>query len=410
MAKVKFTDTYIRSLRPPEEGRLEVSDETVPGLRIRVTPKGKKSWMYEKRVKGGVKRKHDLGRYPDVSIKQARQLANTIQVEANAGIDRVSLRKANAEAEELERKSSISLNKLLEIYYQLHVSGLRTGTHRMGELRSVLKSSLDLPSKKITNQILQAAIDEEVAAGHLSKAHRVRAYFSHLSRFARARGYFAPYVGLDLQKVKAPPARERTPSVEEVRRIYYATFALGDLWGPLFRLIILTAQRKNEIAHLRWSEVDLERRRIVLEGTRTKNAKPHITHLSDPALEELKWLSACADEDADLIFTTTGKTPVSGFSKTKARLDRVLGPDFEPWRTHDLRSSFATIQSERQHKEAVVDRVLNHSASGSAPSVVARVYNRAELLEERRIALDDWAKVVTGEPESSHSGNVVRIA
>ena len=410
MAKVRFTDTYIRSLRPPEEGRLEVSDETVSGLRIRVTPKGKKSWMYEKRIKGGAKRKHDLGRYPDVSIKQARQLASAIQVEANAGIDRVMLRKADAEAKELERKSSISLRKVLEIYYELHASTLKTGDELMNCLRRSLGSCLDLPSKQITNEILQAAIDQEASAGHLVQAKRFRAYFSHLSGFARARGYFAPYVGLDLQKVKAPPARERAPSIEEVRRIYNATFALGDLWGPLFRLILLTAQRKSEIAHLRWSEVDLAGRRLLLGGARTKNSKPHITHLSDPALEELQWLSACADEDVDLVFTTTGKTPVSGFSKTKARLDKILGPDFEPWRTHDLRSSFATIQSERQYKEAVVDRVLNHSASGSAPSVVARVYNRAELLEERKIALDDWAKVVTGASASSGSGNVVRIA
>lgn len=409
MSKVKFTDKYIRSLKPTEGGRLEVSDEVVPGLRMRVTPKGKKSWMFEKRVKGGPKRKHDLGRYPDISIRQARQLANEIQVEANAGIDRVALRRERHEAEELERRSAITLNKTLELYYEFHAVNLRSGVERMHQLRNALEPYLEAPSKKINNHILQAAIDEKAASGTRVTANRLRAYFSHFAKFGRARGHFEPNVGKDLEKVKTPPPRVRTPSIEEVRDIFNATFAIGDFWGPLFRLILLTGQRKSEIAKLRWSEVDFDRSCLILGGVRTKNTHAHVTHLSPPALAELQWLHASADEDADLIFTTTGTTPASGFSKAKARLDRAIGDKVKPWRLHDLRASFATTMAERGHPESVVDRVLNHVASGSAPSVVARIYNRAQLLKPRQLVLDDWARIVTEMPEGASAENIVRI-
>ena len=125
----------------------------------------------------------------------------------------------------------------------------------------------------------------------------------------------------------------------------------------------------------------------------TKNQKPHITHLSDPALEQLESLGP---KSKGLVFTTTGKTPVSGLSRVKRRLDQALGPDFEPWRFHDIRTAMATALADAGEAEAVVDRILNHVASGSAPSAVARVYNQAEQLPQRANAVDRWAAMVTG--------------
>jgi integrase len=82
----------------------------------------------------------------------------------------------------------------------------------------------------------------------------------------------------------------------------------------------------------------------------------------------------------EFVFTTTGTSPVSGLSKLKTRLDNQPGPEFEHWRFHDLRSAFATAMAEAGEPETIVDRVLNHAASGSAPSAVARVYNQSAQL------------------------------
>lgn len=189
------------------------------------------------------------------------------------------------------------------------------------------------------------------------------------------------------------------PSLSEIREIWAATDQMGDLWGPALRLMLLTAQRREEVFSLRRSEIEIEHTRIVKPGSLTKNGKAHITHLSDAALREIKALCDRLPDDqpTDLLFTTTGRTPVSGVSKAKARLDGFLGEGFGPWRLHDIRTAFATAMVEAGIPETVADRILNHSASGSAPSAVARVYNQAELLPQRADALNRWADMVTGE-------------
>ena len=83
-------------------------------------------------------------------------------------------------------------------------------------------------------------------------------------------------------------------------------------------------------------------------------------------------------------------------AKMKAKLDLLLGSDFIPWNIHDIRTAMATALAESGIPENIVDRILNHSASGSAPSAVARVYNQAEQLPYRARALDRWAEMVTG--------------
>ncbi|WP_371685633.1 site-specific integrase [Tropicimonas sp. IMCC6043] len=166
----------------------------------------------------------------------------------------------------------------------------------------------------------------------------------------------------------------------------------------MFRLLVLTGQRRGEIAALRWSNVNFDETRIELEGRQTKNRRPHITHLSPPALAELRTLQK-RRLPTGFVFTTSGRTPSSGISRAKARLDKVLGDDIEPWRLHDLRRAMATALAAAGVPEGVVDRIQNHAASGSAPSAVARVYQQSDLLPQRAEALNQWGEMVTGTPE-----------
>ena len=101
--------------------------------------------------------------------------------------------------------------------------------------------------------------------------------------------------------------------------------------------------------------------------------------------------------NAPFVFTTTGKAPVSGFGKVNQRLYGLAG--VEDWRPHDFRTAFASALCEAGESEVIVDRILNHAASASAASAVARVYNRAANLPQRAAALDRWAKMVTGDRE-----------
>ncbi|WP_108813251.1 tyrosine-type recombinase/integrase [Loktanella sp. Alg231-35] len=400
--KRNLNDRFLKSLVAPSEevGRIEYSDTKRPGLRFRLSYTGRASWVYEKRVKGGAKRKHTFGAWPEpISLATARAMALEIEAEAVRGIDRVAIAKADKLTAEIANAKRLRVCDVIEIYDKLHLSNLRRGAERKHQLRQSFCCLQEKPIGSLTKSDLQKPIDEKLAAGRRVFANRIRSALMAFTRWAWERGHLDTDIGASLPKAVKETERERVPSIAEIRLIWQATFAMGDIWGPFLRLLILTAQRRGEVLGLAWSEIDFPGARIVKPGSQTKNGKEHITHLSEPAFNELvslKSLLEVAGQPASgLIFTTTGRTPISGVSKAKARLDKLLVDDVEPWRLHDIRTSFSTAMAEAGVPESVADRVLNHSAVGSAPSAVARVYNRAELLPQRASALDRWASMIT---------------
>ncbi len=394
MAKVKLTDVFIKSLKAPASGRTEISDTERPGLRLRLSASGKFVWMYERRIKDGPKRKHTLGPYPQLSIKGARKFALELELEAMQGVDRVAI--AEFTKKEMERTSASRTNvaDVLSSYVVLQLSELKTGRERERMLRQALAPYMDQPIDQLRRMDLQSIIDAKAKEGRKVYANRFQAALSAFANFAWTRGYTETHIGSGLTKAITERPRERAPNISEIRTILAASYTQGTLWGPLLRLLIFTAQRRSEIANLRWSEVDFARRTISLRAARTKNSKPHTTHLSEPALQELEGMWE-RKKGSEFVFTTTGTSPVSGLSKLKTRLDNQLGPEFEHWRFHDLRSAFATAMAEAGEPETIVDRVLNHAASGSAPSAVARVYNQSAQLPQRAIVLERWATLIT---------------
>ncbi|AML53333.1 tyrosine-type recombinase/integrase [Falsihalocynthiibacter arcticus] len=393
--KINLNDRYLRSLKAPETGRLEVSDTKRNGLRFRLTPNGKSSWMYEKRVKGGVKRKHTFGSWPTISLADARAMALEIEAEATRGIDRVIIAQDEQLALEEARVSQRSVQQVINSYWDLHLSNLRTGEERKRQLEAALLKHLNKPIEVLSRKDLQEAVDAKNREGKKVYANRIRSALLAFTNWAWQRDYLADPIGAGVAKAIKETARERVLTVEEIREIWDTSFSMGALWGPILRLIFLTGQRRSEIIKLRWSEVDLDKSRIIKAGSQTKNGKPQITHLSPPALKELQTL---VQTECEFVFSTTGKTPVSGISKMKRQLDFRLGNDFEPWRLHDFRTAMATALAEAGESETIVDRIQNHQATGSAPSAVARVYNQSTQLPQRAKALDKWAEILTGKP------------
>ncbi|WP_170459637.1 tyrosine-type recombinase/integrase [Ruegeria arenilitoris] len=389
MSRVRLTERSVAALKPKEK-RYDVSDSLRVGLRVRVAPSGLKTWVFEKRIRGGPLRSHTLGRFPVISLSEAREKALGLEKEAMEGFDR------KAEAE--KRKSVL---EVLDDYEQKHLVQLRTGKERRRQLDNALKKHFRKPISSLERRELQAFIDGVADSGAKVLANRYKAAISAFTGFAWRRGYTEQNVGAGLSNATRERPRDRVLSLKEVRAIYEASEFLSPLWTPLIRLLILTAQRRSDITGLREGEVDFEKRRIDLPSVRTKNGKPHIVHLSDPALDIVSGI----EPKNGLYFSTTGKTPVSGLSKVKKQLDGLLPDDMEPWTLHDLRTAFATTMAETGASEGVVDRILNHAASGSAASAVARVYNQSQQLKPRAAVLDHWAALVTQE-----SADVVRIA
>ena len=397
----ELNDRLLRSLKTPDTGRLEISDTKRKGLRVRLSNTGSAVFMYEKRIKGGPKRKHTLGNWPSYTLSQARADALILEVEAAQGIDRTKNSEEKKISDQNKQKSEasaaanlLSVQAVIDIYDKLHLSSLRTGRERRRQLEQSLVAHLHSPIQDLTRQQIQTAIDKKAHEGKRVSANRIRAALLAFTNWAYGRSYLTESIGLGVPKAIKETARDRVLSLEEIHSIWRASFTMGNLWGPILRLLILTGQRRSEIAKLKWDEINLNKMQIIKVGSKTKNKKAHTTHLSAPSMQIL--LSIKKTEH-DLIFTTTGTTPVSGFSKMKKRLDVILGDEFKPWCLMDFRTAMATALAENGEAETIVDRILNHSASGSAPSAVARVYNQAENLTQRAAALETWGQMVTAE-------------
>jgi len=154
------------------------------------------------------------------------------------------------------------------------------------------------------------------------------------------------------------------------------------------RLLLLTAQRREEVAAMRWSEIAKDGSAWTLPAERSKNHKAHIVHLSEPARAILA--SVPRIQGQDLIFSTTGETAPSGFSRAKRALDADMPTTGGTgWRFHDFRRTAVTWGANAGFAPLVADRLLNHV--GGTISGVAAVYQMGEFLAERRALLDGWA-------------------
>lgn len=395
MARTKLTDRFVDSITPPIDGRDEYADSLRIGLRLRVSSAGSKTWCFEKRIKNGPKRKHTLGPYPAISVADARAMSAELELEAIKGIDRVADAAKALKAAELAASQKKTVREALDTY-ELEISSLRTKDALMRGLRNSLSKHLDSDLNDVTRKDLQGIISAKMREGYLTRANRIRLELSGFLNWAWREELIADKLAERLQPAGKEVSRERVLSIAELQLIWQKSYNFSELFGPLVRLLVLTVQRKSIIAKLTWDEVQFNTRRIELSGTREKNAHGHITHLSEPALVELQQLYERSEKKSGYVFTTTGSTPVSGFSKAKGRLDKLLGEEFNHWTLHDIRTAFSTTMCELGEPESTVDRILNHVASGSAPSATARVYNRAQLLPERARILERWAGIVTG--------------
>jgi integrase len=198
-------------------------------------------------------------------------------------------------------------------------------------------------------------------------------------------------------------SRDRVLSESELRLVWVASEKVGAPFGPLVRLLILTAQRRDEVARMTRSELQPSKALWTIPASRAKNGIANDVPLSATAVSVLEAVPQIQGEQG-FIFTTSGESAFSGFSKCKGRLDREMlamarreakqrGEDPErvtiaPWRLHGLRRTAASGMARLGQPVHVIEAVLNHTSG--AISGVAAIYNRHKYLDEKRAALLAW--------------------
>lgn len=375
LSTVRLTDTLIRSLKPKDQ-RYDVYDASQPGFGVRVATSGALSWVLLTRENGRRKRV-TLGGYPALSLSKAREAARVALSEIQDGT--FGRRKASPTfsaaveewyaREQRARKSFRQVEQAMRLHVLPHV-----GRHKLDQ---------------ITKADLMRVIDRVADQGKLTQANRIRAFITRFFNWATERDLVAASPAMALPKPALEVSRDRVLSRVELRSVWQAAEQMGFPFGYIVLLLILTGQRRDEVAGMRWSELDLKRGRWVIGKERAKNSKAHVVHLSAQATAILTKLPR--REDSDFIFTTTGRSAVSGFSKAKAALD--ARSHVSDWRLHDLRRSAATFMADDlKIAPVVVDRILNH-VSGTVRGVAA-IYQRGEHLADRETALIAWGQLV----------------
>src|SRR5579862_891627 len=423
MAKKKLTELFCESVGAPTAGRDEYYDAAFGGLVLRVSANGRKSWSLHYRF-GRKKRRFTIGNFPAVKPAQARHLAG-------AALDRVSLDFDPSEEKQAKRNAPLpaadTVEAVVEDYLEQHARK-NTGAGTFKETARILRREViaawgDRPIGSITRGDVNKLIDGTVARGAEIQANRT---------LARLRAMFNWAVGKDRLQISPaarvkPPIKERTRdrslNDQELRWLWAACEEVAWPFGPLTKLLILTAQRRDEVAGMERSELDLDKKTWTLPREKMKNDRAHEVQLSDAAIAVLRSLPSEPVGTRGLVFTTNGETAVSGFSRAKDRLDKAmlkqrrrslglpedddglrvalrigknkqLPAEIPNWTIHDLRRTAATGMARLNFPPHVVDKVLNH-VSGTIRGVAA-IYNRFEYLDERRKALEAWGNYVDG--------------
>jgi integrase len=394
---VKLTEKTIADLTCPEgaKDRL-VFDDSLPGLAVRITPKGKS--FLAQYTKGGVRRRVPIGRWGAVTLDAARKAARNILGEVAGGKD-VAHQRVEERRGRLRQaaEAKLTLEELLKKWERLALKNKRESYRReaLRSLRAAFHDQLKDPAVSVGRASVVEVLDSIGGAGRTASAARTLAYGRACYNWARKRGDVPLNPFADLPALALVPARDRFLTEAELAAVWQAASAMSWPFGPIFQLLLLTAQRREEVIGMRWSELSPDHSTWVIPKERAKNRRAHVVHLAPAAAAIIGGLPRLAN--SDLVFTTTGRTPVSGVSKAKERLDAAAGKlsgegGMPPWRLHDFRRTAVTWLAGAGVPPHVCDRLLNH-VTGSIMGVAA-VYQRQEFLPERKAALERWAEYV----------------
>lgn len=419
MPKVQLTAAAVERYKEAPGVRREYFDKLLPGFALRVSgpsssnPAGAKSWVVFYRF-GGKQRRDTIGKWPVLDLADAREKARKVLAAASENRDPHPAAQA-----------TYTVESAVDEFMKRHMAAHQRSASCVKETRRIFDTlvlprwrarSLQDISRREVLELLDLIADGRTSSrkekagskGAPIMANRALAALRVFFRWVVGRGLIDTSPVSNIPRPAAENRRDRVLSDHEILTFWNGCESLGWPFGSLFRLLLLTAQRRDEVGSMTWLEVDLDSGMWTLPRERAKNDRAHEVQLSRLALDILKAAPRIAG--SQFVFTTTGQRPASGFSKAKLRLDRNMAElcseelaqrgaeidkvskDVPAWTLHDLRRTAATKMASLNVPPHVVDRVLNH-VSGTIRGVAA-VYNRHVYLDERKAALEAWGRYV----------------
>jgi integrase len=445
---MKLTERKIEKLAA-EHGRKDrlVFDDAQRGLAVRVTASGGRTYLCQYTLHGH-KWRVPLGACSALALSKAREAAAAIMGDVAKGRNPAADRKAAAAAERARRtRNRLTLRVLIDDWNRHHLTGRRPSyaVEAVRALHYAFADHLDDAAEDLDRVAVVRALDgltrqrkrRDGHGAHKSKGAamtgRTAAYGRAAFAWAVKRGALHANPFADLPVAKGIAKRERVLSDAEIADIWRAAGEAAAPYGTIIRLLILTGQRRGEVAGMAWGEISEDLATWTLPGARTKNGVAHTVPLSTPARDLLKAMLPTEAKEAKralddrringaLAFPGAVGTPFAGWSKAKRALDRAImdarakaaapadtsSPSLVSWNVHDLRRTVATGLQRLGVRLEVTEAVLNH-ISGTR-SGIAGVYQRHDWAAEKRNALDAWAAhVVAAAQGHIKSPKLVRL-
>lgn len=387
---VRLTETAIKSgiSRARETGKLvELIDATTAGLRLRISPRGRRAWVVATRDAYGSLRRFPVGEYPEMGISDARARAAVVRAEVKRGSDPIAAARLRRQIAKDGRDGIGTLGALVDLYGRLNGEAKKSWPEQLRRIQKVFGAHLPTPLPKLTLADLQMTADGYAARQAASAAVR---YLRPILKWASVpgRAYVDP-IFASLKTPAAPNRRDRVLSREELARVLPVLRSDGRIYAAVLKFILLTLARREEAAAARWRDVDLEVGTWVIP--RTKNQTPHLVPLSRQARELLASIRPEDADPLDLVFSTRTGKRLSNFDKMTRAIQSASNT--AGWTRHDLRRTGATLLGEMGEMPDIVEAALNHTAIHSQ---LAATYNKSRYRPHVAAALQRLADALDG--------------
>lgn len=380
MPTMRLTAMAVSKLKAPTTGRDEYFDELLTGLHLRITTKNKRTWNLTYRH-AGKSRRMMLGVYPILSLADARDKARDALKMLERGNDPAEVKKQD----KLERQQN-TISNVIEVFIERHA---KPKNRTWKESRNCLRNSVgkkwgDRPLKDIQRKEVHAYLDELLDEGRTNSANAIFRAFRKMCNWSAERGIIEDSPCRYIQLPYKIEYRDRIMSEDEIKLFWQGCNEIGYPFGDILKVLMLTAQRRSEVAKMEWSELDLDAGLWKIPGERCKNGRENVVPLSPMAVKILRNVP-CYEPQPYVFSTQGGTTPFQGFDKMKNLLVEKTG--LENWRIHDIRRSAATHISGLGFPRFVVEKLLNH-----VDRSVTGIYDRHNYVKEKREALEKWAE------------------
>ncbi len=383
-----------------QDGRETIYRDTeIVGFSLKVTPSNSKIFFFQYRIGGraGITRKIRIGKSPAIKPDEARKIALQYAAEVARKLD---------PQERLKKETSLKLKsrenafgKLFEAYSAKQLIQNRSGD-KVKQIfeREFLPSLRDTAIAAIDRSDISKVVSRIHERGAPYAANRALTHAKTFFRWAVSEGYLQGDPTSVMQKpFKGEIERERVLSLDELKLLWPQFEAVKcKAFGDVLKLLLLTGQRRDEVSSMRWDNLDLNKGLWLMPRSSTKNKLPHVVPLLGLASEIIKSQVRVSVKDektgkltpCPYVFTTTGRTFISGWSRIKDSIDETLVKNkskIDNWRIHDIRRTVSTNLGDMGYHDEDIAMLLNHASRG-----VTAIYNRSTYLEKKKEMLKRW--------------------